>query len=170
MTWAEMKAALRRDFERNDSGSDRITVVVFRLGQYLHGKRRSRLPLWLLWRIADGVYLRILIGAELPPTVRCGPGLILAHRGQGVILHPRVVIGADARIYQRVTIGITEAGGVPTLGDDVYVGAGASILGGITVGDGSRIGAGAVVVKHDVPPHSVAMGVPATSRPLRKLP
>lgn len=168
MTWAEMRAALRRDFERNASGSDRITVVIFRLGQYLHGKRRQRLPLWLLWRVADGFYLRTLIGAELPPSVKCGPGLILAHRGQGVIFHPRVVIGSDARIYQRVTLGITEAGGTPTLGDDVYVGVGASILGDVTVGDGCRIGAGAVVVKHDIPAGSVATGVPATYRALKK--
>jgi serine acetyltransferase len=157
MSLASLWLALKGDLACNQAPLDRLTVAVFRLGQYAITKPA---PVRVAWSILDLVYTRLLIGAELPPQVRCGPRLTLLHAGRGVILHPDVRLGADARIYHRVTIGIRGEGPPPALGDRVYVGSGAAILGPVTVGDDARIGAGAVVTK-DVPPGYTARGVPA---------
>jgi serine O-acetyltransferase len=79
----------------------------------------------------------------------------------GIVIHARTVIGSNCTVFQNVTLG--EDGvraGVPHLEDDVIVGAGAAVLGGVRVGAGARIGANAVVL-HDVPPGAVVGGVPA---------
>jgi serine O-acetyltransferase len=157
MSLASLRLTLRADLACNQAPLDRLTVAVFRLGQYAITKPA---PVRVAWALLDLVYTRLLIGAELPPQVRCGPRLRLLHAGRGVIVHPDVRLGADVRIYHRVTIGIRGEGPPPVLGDRVYVGTGASILGPVTVGDGARIGAGAVVTK-DVPPGFTARGVPA---------
>jgi serine O-acetyltransferase len=81
----------------------------------------------------------------------------------GIVIGETAVIGDDVTLYQGVTLGGTgKARGKrhPTLGNDVTVGAGAKILGAVTIGDGARIGGGTVVLK-DVPPHTTAVGVPA---------
>ena len=165
MTTRELRETLRLDFAADPHTWDRVTLAIFRVGQWAASARRRRLAVWMLWKLADVLYVRLLIGAELPPQVRCGPGLVLRHAGRGCIFHPGVRIGARARIYHRVTLGVADRGGPPTLGDDVYLGVGASVLGELRVGDGARIGAGAVVVTHDGPPGHVAVGVPARSRP-----
>jgi serine O-acetyltransferase len=157
MSLAELRRTLKADLACNQAPLDRLTVAVFRLGQYAITKPA---PVRVAWGILDLVYTRLLIGAELPPQVRCGPRLTLLHAGRGVILHPDVRLGADVRIYHRVTIGIRGAPPPPLLGDRVYVGTGAAILGPVRVGDDARIGAGAVVTK-DVPPGFTARGVPA---------
>jgi serine O-acetyltransferase len=88
-----------------------------------------------------------------------GPGLFVSH-GQGTILSAER-IGANLQVHQEVTVGWDYRGDRrPIIGDDVFIGAGAKILGAVTVGDGARIGANAVVVC-DVPPRATAVGVPA---------
>jgi len=87
-----------------------------------------------------------------------GPGLFIQHGFSTIIAARR--IGRDCWINQQVTIGYRDRSGCPALGDRVQVGAGAKILGAVTVGDGAKIGANAVVV-HDVPAHCTAVGVPA---------
>ena len=104
---------------------------------------------------------RWLTGIEIHPGAQIGPGLFIDH-GMGVVIGETAVVGAYVTLYHGVTLG-----GVswrkekrhPTLGDHVVVGAGAKILGPITVGDYSRIGANSVVVK-DVAANSVVVGVP----------
>src|SRR6202050_3442715 len=157
MSLASLKLALKADLACNQAPLDRLTVAVFRLGQYAITQPATARA---AWRLLDLVYTRLLIGAELPPQVRCGPRLTLLHAGRGVILHPDVRLGADARIYHRARIRIRGQGPPPVLGGRVYVGSGAAILGPVTVGDDARIGAGAVVTK-DVPPGFTARGVPA---------
>jgi serine O-acetyltransferase len=85
--------------------------------------------------------------------------LILIH-ADGVVINGKVRAGSGVAIEHQVTLGADSSGGCPRLGDGVFIGAGAKVLGAITIGDGARVGANAVVV-HDVPPHSTVVGVPA---------
>jgi serine O-acetyltransferase len=76
----------------------------------------------------------------------------------GIVIHPKVDIGPNCLIFQQVTLG--HAGGTPRIGGHVDIGAGAKVLGPITVGDHARIGANAVVLT-DVPAGATAVGIPA---------
>ncbi len=90
-----------------------------------------------------------------------GYGFVIKH-GYNVIIHAER-IGVNCLVFQDVTIGYkTPGGGLPVLGDHVHVSVGAKILGPVTIGDYSIIGANSVVTK-DLPPHSTAMGVPVRS-------
>jgi serine O-acetyltransferase len=107
------------------------------------------------------VSLRLLYPPQFALQFSCGeigPGLYVAHGFATIVVAKR--IGTDCLISQQVTIGYSDKGGGPTLGDRVRVGAGALILGPLHVGDDAVVGAGAVVVK-DVPPGKVVAGVPA---------
>jgi len=88
-----------------------------------------------------------------------GKGLMLPHPN-GVVIHGEARIGDDCMIMQQVTVGMIDEGEVPVIGNRVYIGAGAKIIGNVTVGDGARIGANAVVV-NDVPSNATAVGIPA---------
>lgn len=101
------------------------------------------------WSLATGIVIQ--------PGV-CGPGLSIAHPGT-LIVNSRAQIGAFCRLHPLVTIGIAD-GGVPTIGDFVYVGPGAVIYGSVHVGDQAVVGANSVVSK-DVPPMSTVAGAPA---------
>lgn len=160
MTPKQLRATLARDFARTPSVDDRCTVAVFRLGQYAHAARRRRIVLYVLWKILDRVYMRWMVGAEMPSSVVCGPGLLLHHGGRGIVLHPDAVLGEDVNMYHGVTVGQAGPERPPLIGDRVYFGVRASVLGTITVGDDAKVGAGAVVV-HDVEPGTTVVGVPA---------
>lgn len=100
----------------------------------------------------------IVTGADIPLNSRIEGGLMLPHPN-GVVIHPDAQIGPNCLLFQQVTIGMGH-GGVPRIGGHVDVGAGAKILGGVTVGNHAKIGANAVVVC-DVPEGATAVGVPA---------
>ena len=86
-------------------------------------------------------------------------GCYFCHKGFGVVINPRVKFGKGIVVQHRVTIG--EIGDdTPTIGDEVYIGAGAIIIGGVTIGNKAKIGAGALVL-NDVPEACTAVGVPA---------
>ena len=109
----------------------------------------------------------IFIGVGLWPESEIGPGLKIEHWG-GVYIKAK--IGKNCRISQQVVIGHIggfKGGGVPTLGDNVYVGAGAKILGEVRVGSNVSIGANSVVLT-DIPDNAVAVGIPAKVVRLRK--
>jgi serine O-acetyltransferase len=100
-------------------------------------------------------------GIEIHPGARIGRRFFIDH-GMGVVIGETAVIGDDVLLYQGVTLGgagIEKGKRHPTVGNNVVVGAGAKVLGKITVGDNSYIGANAVVIK-DVPPNSTVVGVP----------
>jgi serine O-acetyltransferase len=109
------------------------------------------------------VLIFLIFGAVIPCSTEIGEGTVLAHGGLGNVFHPQARIGKRVLIAHNVTIGgkSTRAGGVPVIGNDVYIGAGARILGNIEIGNDSLIGANAVVVA-SVPPGSMVVGVPAT--------
>jgi serine O-acetyltransferase len=104
---------------------------------------------------------RFLTGIEIHPGAVIGEGLFIDH-GMGVVIGETAVIGDDCHLLQGVTLGGTSTRRVkrhPTLGRGVTVGAGAKLIGAITVGDHARIGAGSVVVAN-VPPNATVVGVP----------
>ena len=106
--------------------------------------------------------VRFFTGIEIHPGATIGKGLLIDH-GMGVVIGDTAVIGDNCTIYQGVTLGGTgkEKGKRhPTLGNNVMVGSGAKILGPFSVGDNSKIAAGAVVL-NEVPPDSTCVGVPA---------
>lgn len=100
-------------------------------------------------------------GLSIPFTANIGSGFYISHFG-GIFVHNRVTIGKNCNISQGVTIGRTNRGpreGHPRLGDNVYIGAGAKIIGQVEIGDNAAIGANCVVTK-DVPDNAVVVGVP----------
>ncbi len=104
---------------------------------------------------------RTVTGVDIHPGAALGPGVFIDH-ATGVVIGETTVVGEDCTIYQGVTLGGTSTRPGkrhPTVGDRVVVGAGAKVLGAITVGDDARIGANAVVVR-DVPAGTVVVGVP----------
>lgn len=104
---------------------------------------------------------RHMTGIEIHPGAQIGRGLFIDH-GMGVVIGETTIIGDNVLLYQGVTLGGTglEKGKRhPTIGNNVVIGTGAKVLGNITVGDNSYIGANAVVIK-DVPPNSTVVGVP----------
>jgi serine O-acetyltransferase len=102
-------STLRQDFECNEFIDARTTLAIWRAGQLLH-RRPGVLPFLLrrVFRMADRLWTRGYIGAELPFQVTAGPGIRLPHAGRGVILHPTVRIGSDATVYHQVTVGVRD--------------------------------------------------------------
>jgi len=105
----------------------------------------------------------VVTGADIPLTCRIGGGLLIPHPN-GIVIHPEAEIGVNCLIFQQVTIGSREGRGTPVIAGHVDIGAGAKILGAVTIGAHARIGANAVVVS-DMPAHASAMGVPAAITP-----
>ncbi len=105
--------------------------------------------------------VRFATGIEIHPAAKIGKRFFIDH-GMGVLIGATAEIGDDVTLYKGVTLGGTSLGKGkrhPTIGNDVVIGTNASVLGAITIGDGSRIGAGSVVVR-DVPPKSTVVGIP----------
>ncbi len=114
----------------------------------------------LLARVISQV-TRTVTGVEIHPSARIGRSLFIDH-GMGVVIGETAVIGDRCHLLQGVTLGGTSTRREkrhPTLEDDVLVGAGAKIIGAVTIGAGARIGAGSVVVQ-SVPPGATVIGVP----------
>jgi serine O-acetyltransferase len=127
-------------------------TVLYRMSHALH---RARMPL------LPGMVARLnltLHGLDIPASVSIGPGLYIPHPVGTVVTAKR--IGANLTLISGITIGMRNERAFPRIGDNVFIGAGARILGGITIGDNVQIGANAVVLK-DVPSGATAVGVPA---------
>ena len=127
-------------------------MVWYRLMQA--ARRRRLAPLEMLFNRINTVFCDCTIGRG----AEFGPGFVIVHSG-GVVINGTVTGGANVRLEHQVTIG-AEKRQSPVLGDGVFVGAGAKILGEVRVGNGAKIGANAVVVT-DIPDHATAVGVPA---------
>ena len=161
--WRSWRADLARFQKHGYSGwgSEGFwALTVYRLQRGL-GKRRPRL-LWLPARVLAGVVKKVLTTVthiNLNPHAEIGPGMLIPHVGP-IQVFPWAKIGADCAIHQVCTIGAGSKPGGPVIGDHVMIGCHTCILGPVTVGDGAKIGAGAVVVK-DVPVGATAVGVAA---------
>jgi serine O-acetyltransferase len=164
-----MLTTLRRDiaaiFERDPAARNVLEIIFCYPGLHAIWGHRFSHALWrggfkLLARWISQL-TRGLTGIEIHPGAIIGTGFFIDH-GMGVVIGETAEIGAQVTLYHGVTLGGTSlAKGKrhPTIGDRVVIGAGAKVLGAITVGADSRIGANAVVVK-SVPPNSVVVGVP----------
>jgi serine O-acetyltransferase len=160
---------LRRDvaavLERDPAARNAIEVVLLYPG--LHALWGYRLSHWLwmhhfklLGRWVSQ-WSRNLTGIEIHPGATIGSGLFIDH-GMGVVIGETAEIGEDVTLYHGVTLGGTSLNHGkrhPTLGDRVVIGAGAKVLGAITIGEDTRIGANAVVVR-SMPSNSVVVGIP----------
>ena len=166
---AGLLAILRRDvtsvFERDPAARSALEVLFCYPG--LHALWGHRLAHWLwthnlklLGRWLSQL-VRSLTGIEIHPGATIGHGFFIDH-GMGVVIGETAEIGEDVTLYHGVTLGgtsLNKGKRHPTISDRVVIGAGAKVLGAITIGDDTRIGANAVVVK-SVPPNSVVVGVP----------
>ena len=173
-----MFARLREDihvvFDRDPAARTFFEVLTLYPGVHAIVWHRASHALWnagLKWlaRLSSQIG-RWVTGIEIHPGARVGRRVFIDH-GMGVVIGETAEVGDDCTLYHGVTLGGTswqKGKRHPTLGDRVTVGAGAKILGPITIGHDSRIGANAVVVK-SVPTNSVVVGVPgqniARSRP-----
>ncbi len=157
---------IRTVFERDPAARSTLEVLTCYPGLRAIWMHRVAHWLWrkgfrLLARMISEVS-RFLNGVEIHPGAKIGRRFFIDH-GAGVVIGETAVVGDDCLLYQGVTLGGTgkEKGKRhPTLGNGVVVGAGAKILGNITIGDRVRIGAGSVVVR-SVPPDCTVVGVPA---------
>jgi serine O-acetyltransferase len=176
-----MLETLRRDLasarERDPAARSSLEIAICYSG--VHAIWSHRICHWL-WQndfklLARGCssLARFFTGVDIHPAAVLGQGVFIDH-ATGVVIGETAEVGDEVTIYQGVTLGGTSLDRVkrhPTVGNRVTIGAGAKILGAITIGDDSRIGANAVVVR-SVPPNSVVVGVPgqiiARSRPHRE--
>ncbi len=131
-------------------------LLFHRIAHSLYNKGLRFFPRFIS---AIGLFLTTI---DIHPAATLGRRVFIDH-GVGVVIGETAVIGDDVIIYQQVTLGgVSTSKGKrhPTLGDGVVIGAGAKVLGNITIGANSKVGANSVVVK-DVPPDSTAIGIPA---------
>lgn len=127
---------------------------IYRISRFLF---RCGIPIFP--KILD-VFIRIFYSCVLPHSVEVGRGLVLGYDGLGVVIHKHAKLGNNVHVDQHVTIGgNARVMGVPVVESNVYLGAGCKILGPVRIGEGSVVGANAVVIS-DVPPRSVVVGVP----------
>lgn len=163
--WTTIKDDIDSVIERDPAAQSRLEVLLFYAG--LHAVWGHRVA-HFLWQkgfklLARGLSQlnRFITGIEIHPGAQLAAGFFIDH-GMGVVIGETAEVGRDVTLYHGVTLGgtsLNKGKRHPTIGDRVVVGAGAKILGAITIGEDSRIGANAVVVK-SVPANSVVVGVP----------
>ncbi|MGD0830327.1 MAG: serine O-acetyltransferase [Terracidiphilus sp.] len=152
--------------ERDPAARSRLEVFLCYPGLWAVWMHRFAFVLWrakllLLARMVSQV-ARFYTGVDIHPGAFLGRRLFIDHAA-GVVIGETAIVGDDVTMYQGVTLGGTGKGHGkrhPTICDGVFIGNNANILGNITVGENSRVGAGSVVLS-DVPPDSTVVGVPA---------
>ncbi len=153
-------------FERDPAARSRLEVLLCYPGlwavwihrvSHVLWKMRLRLPARILSQVG-----RFLTGVDIHPAAQLGRRLFIDH-ATGVVIGETAIVGDDVTMYQGVTLGGTgkqHGKRHPTICNGVFIGNNANILGNVTVGENSRVGAGSVVL-NDVPPNSTVVGVPA---------
>lgn len=163
--WSRMKEDVLVAFERDPAARSVLEILLCYPGlhallfhRFAHGlwNRGIRLPARVV-----SAFSRFLTGIEIHPGAQIGRRCFIDH-GMGVVVGETTIIGDDVLIYQGVSLGgtsLSHGKRHPTIEDYVVVGLGATVLGPVTVGRHSRVGAGSVVVD-SVPPHATVVGVP----------
>jgi serine O-acetyltransferase len=131
-----------------------------RTARYLRARRALFFPIYVMCRILLNHY-QFKYGISIPYNTEIGPGLYVGHFG-GIIVNSEAKIGRNCNINHEVTIGAAYGGkypGVPVIMDNVYLGPGSKIIGGITLGNHVAVGANCVVTK-PVPDNGVVVGIP----------
>jgi len=164
----EILDILKLEWNKNMSIKGKLMTLTFRIASCIRRGNNIVFLLGIPYLVIYRVWQEWILGVEIPPLTIIGHGLVIEH-GQGIVINNRVVIGNNCRIRQCVTIGnrhLDDPYSCPQIGDDVDIGAGAIILGKITIGNGAMIGAGAVVLS-DVPPKNRAVGNPVIIKPIK---
>jgi len=162
----KIKSDLSIVFDRDPAARSYLEIITTYPGVHAILFHRLAHLFWrikLYWIARVTSYLsRIITGIEIHPGAIIGHRFFIDH-GMGVVIGETAIIGDDCTIYHGVTLGGTswkQGKRHPTLEDKVVIGAGAKILGPITIGSGAKIGSNAVVVK-DIPKNATAVGIPA---------
>lgn len=164
--FSRIREDIRTVFGKDPAARSVLEVLLFYPGMHAIWGHRMAGLLWR-WRLKLAARMvshlaRFFTAIEIHPGARIGRRFFIDH-GFGVVIGETAEIGDDVLMYQGVVLGGTslEKGKRhPTIGNNAVLGAGAILLGPITVGEGARVGAGSVVL-HDVEPHTVVVGVPA---------
>jgi serine O-acetyltransferase len=163
--WEQLKEDVEVVFERDPAARSRLDVVLTYPG--VHALILYRVAHWVWlhgWKLPARLlsyFARFLTGVDIHPGATIGRRCFIDH-GMGVVIGETTEIGEDVTLYQGVTLGGTslkKGKRHPTIEDFVVITTGATVLGPVTVGHGSRIGAGSVVI-HAVPPNSTVVGIP----------
>jgi serine O-acetyltransferase len=166
---ASLTETLRSDFERYDRSWRDLGLWV--TGAYHFGvwakDRPTAVGRWMASKVygLSSLLFEVGMGCAIDRHTDIGDGLHLVHPG-GVRIHADAVIGERCGIMNDVSIGTAKdgSGGAPRIGNDVFIGAGARIVGAVTVGDGARVAANTLVVT-DVPAGATVIGVPGKVLP-----
>jgi serine O-acetyltransferase len=166
-----MFANIRHDLKAHDGnwGAQGFwALVIYRFGRWRYGVRPALLRKFfsLIYRIAFKL-IQIITGIELPCEVEIGRNFVIDHFG-GIVISGFAKFGDNCRIRNGVVVGLkrVDEPQAPVIGNDVDIGAGAKLLGPISIGNNVAIGANAVVIR-DVPDDCIAAGVPAINKPRR---
>ena len=173
LTWSQFRSLVREDWQthgRDLHSAGFRAMAVHRLGNWRLSIRQPlvRAPFSMLYKALHR-FVSNYYGIELPYSVVVGRRLKVEHQG-GIVIHGSCRIGDDCVIRQNTTMGVRwtdRPTDVPVIGNRVDIGAGAVLIGPITIGDGAAIGANAVVLR-DVPPGGRAVGNPARIVELRQ--
>jgi serine O-acetyltransferase len=160
-----IRSDIRTVMERDPAARSRLEVLCCYPGVHALAFHRLGHRLWRRGWQSSARFVshvsRFLTGIEIHPAAKIGRGLFIDH-GMGIVIGETAEIRDNVNLLQGVTLGGTSTRREkrhPTLCDNVTVGSGAKIIGAITIGENSRVGAGSVVVR-DVPPNAVVVGVP----------
>jgi serine acetyltransferase len=137
-----------------------VAAAIFRLNQFGTRATGPAASVIRLLSLPLVVFSRLQLSCEIPGSLACGRRLVLAHGGRGIIVVRDAVIGDDVMMAPYSAVGIAyPTPGAPVIGDRVYIGTHATVLGPISVGNGAFLGARALVLR-DLEPGALAVGAP----------